>query len=82
MREKFIEFETSFIKSLTSVNETNHKLIIQELEELITKHKAVLSKSQVLTILYKINHEFEMNDLQEKLFIEIEHKVMGNFSFE
>jgi len=75
MREKFVVFETDFIGLLTKVNETNHTLIIQELELLITKHKTVLSKSQVLTILYKINHEFEMNEFQEKLFIEIENRV-------
>jgi len=82
MKEKFLKFEISFIKTLTTVNETNHSEILTEIELLIAKHKASLSKSQVLTILYKINHEFEMNQFQEKLFIEVEEKVVGDFSFE
>jgi len=81
MKEKFIKFEISFIKTLTTGNETNHSVVIQDLEQLIAKHKTTLSKSQVLTILYKINHEFEMDEFQEKLFIEIEQKVMGDMSF-
>lgn len=81
MREKFVVFETDFISLLTKVNETNHSIVLAALELLITKQKTVLSKSQVLTILYKINHEFEMNQLQEKVFLEMEQKIIENISF-
>gem|GEM_PF-2403448 len=81
MKEKFIAFETDFVTELTKVNDGNYTSVIQELESLIMTHKSILSKSQVLTVLYKINYEFEMNKLQEKLFFEMEQKIVGGYSF-
>jgi len=81
VKEKFIAFETDFVTELTKVNDGNYTSVIQELESLIMTHKSILSKSQVLTVLYKINYEFEMNKLQEKLFFEMEQKIVGGYSF-
>ena len=80
MREKFVVFETKFIALLTSVNDSNYSSIIDGLEVLIVENKDILSKSQMLTILYKINlefkmNEFKMNEFQEKVFFEIENRV-------
>ncbi len=82
MREKFVVFETKFKVLLLEVNDDNYSSIIDGFVVLINEYKSILSKSQVLTILYKINHELEMNQFQENLFIEIEGKVMGDVSFE
>jgi len=81
VKEKFIAFETDFVTELTKVNDGNYTSVIKELESLIMTHKSILSKSQVLTVLYKINYEFEMNKLQEKLFFEMEQKIVGGYSF-
>jgi len=81
VKEKFIALETDFVTELTKVNDGNYTSVIQELESLIMTHKSILSKSQVLTVLYKINYEFEMNKLQEKLFFEMEQKIVGGYSF-
>lgn len=75
MREKFVVFETKFIALLTSVNDSNYSSIIDGLEVLIVENKDILSKSQMLTILFKINIEFKMNEFQEKVFFEIENRV-------
>jgi hypothetical protein len=75
MREKFVVFETKFIAVLTSVSDSNYSSIIDGLEVLIAENKDILSKSQMLTILFKINLEFKMNEFQEKVFFEIENRV-------
>ncbi len=82
MREKFVVFETKFITLLTSVKDDNYLSIIGGLGILIKDNKGILSKSQVLTILYKIDQELEMSELQEKLFVEVEEKIIGDYSFE
>ena len=75
MREKFVVFETKFIAVLTSVSDSNYSSIIDGLEVLIAENKDILSNSQMLTILFKINLEFKMNEFQEKVFFEIENRV-------
>jgi len=78
MREKFVVFETKFIAVLSEVKDDSYSLVIDNLMVLISESKSTLSKSQVLTLLFKIHHEFEMNEFQETVFFEIEKEVESN----